>query len=46
MTRQAGERTRVKLRFNSVYYPRTVEALYKRVWDAVDKQVFLDRSTG
>jgi hypothetical protein len=46
MARQSGEQTRVKLRFNNVYYPRTVEELYKRVWDAVDKQIFLDRTIG
>ena len=45
MTRQAEERTKVKLRFDNVYYPRTVQELYKRVWDAVDKQIFLDRAT-
>lgn len=46
MTRQGNEQTKVKLRFNNVYYPRTVEELYKRVWDAVDKQIFLDRTVG
>jgi hypothetical protein len=46
MTKQGSEQTRVKLRFNNVYYPRTVEELYKRVWDAVDKQIFLDRTVG
>jgi hypothetical protein len=44
MVRQGPDRTKVKLRFDNVYYPRTVEELYKRVWDAVDKQIFLDRS--
>jgi hypothetical protein len=46
MARQGGEQTKVKLRFNNVYYPRTIEELYKRVWDAMDKQIFLDRSLG
>ncbi len=46
MSRQGGEQTKVKLRFNNVYYPRTIEELYKRVWDAVDKQIFLDRTVG
>ena len=45
MTHQTEERTKVKLRFDNVYYPRTVEELYKRVWDAVDKQICLDRAT-
>jgi hypothetical protein len=42
---QGGGAHKVKLRFDNVYYPRTVEELYKRVWDAVDKQIFLDRAT-
>lgn len=46
MTKQGAERTKVKLRFNNVYYPRTIEELYKRVWDAVDKQIFLDKTIG
>ncbi len=46
MTRQGDQQTKVKLRFNNVYYPRTVEELYRRVWDAVDKQIFLDRTVG
>jgi hypothetical protein len=46
MSRQGDGQTKVKVRFNSVYYPRTIEELYKRVWDAVDKQIFLDRTVG
>jgi len=46
MARQASGQTKVKLRFNNVYYPRTVEELYKRVWEAVDKQIFLDKTVG
>jgi hypothetical protein len=46
MSKQGVGQTKVKLRFDSVYYPRTVEELYKRVWDAVDKQIFLDKSIG
>jgi hypothetical protein len=45
MIRQSSDRTKVKLRFDNVFYPRTVEELYKRVWDGVDKQIFLDRAT-
>jgi hypothetical protein len=45
MIRQSSDKTKVKLRFDNVFYPRTVEELYKHVWDAVDKQIFLDRST-
>jgi hypothetical protein len=46
MSKHGPDQTRVKLRFDNVFYPRTVEELYKRVWDAVDKQIFLDRSIG
>jgi hypothetical protein len=46
MTKQGAERTKVKLRLNNVYYPRTIEEPYKRVWDAVDKQIFLDKTIG
>jgi len=35
-------RTRVKLRFSDVYYPSEVETYYKLIWQAVDKQIFVD----
>jgi len=44
MVRQGPEQTKVKLRFDNVYYPHKVEELYKIVWATVDKQMFLDRS--
>lgn len=37
-------KTRVKLRFADVAYPPEVETYYKLVWQAVDKQIFVDRS--
>jgi len=46
ITRQGPDQTKVKLRFNNVYYPPEIDALYKRVWEAVDKQIFLDKSLG
>jgi len=46
MIRQGAAQTKVKLRFNNIYYPPAVEELYKRVWDAVDKQIFLDKTLG
>jgi len=46
MSKLSADQTRVKVRFDHVYYPRTVEELYKLVWDAVDKQIFLDKSIG
>jgi hypothetical protein len=44
MVRQTPTQTKVKLRFDNVYYPQTVQELYRVVWIAVDKQMFLDRS--
>jgi hypothetical protein len=46
MSKLTADQTRVKVRFDHVYYPRTVEELYKLVWDAIDKQIFLDKSIG
>jgi len=46
MTRVGPDQTRVKIRFDNVYSPLTIQELYKRVWDALDKQIFLDKSVG
>lgn len=43
MVQQGPKQTKVKLRFDNVFYPRTVDELYKTVWTAVDKQMFLDK---
>ncbi len=43
MVRQGPELTKVKLRFDNVYYPGLVDEYYKIVWRAVDKQMFLDK---
>jgi hypothetical protein len=43
MVKQGPERTKVKLRFDGVYYPALVDEYYRIVWQAVDKQMFLDR---
>ncbi len=43
MVKQGPQATKVKLRFDNVYYPGMVEEYYKIVWAAVDKQMFLDR---
>jgi hypothetical protein len=42
LTRQGPRQTKVKLRFDNVYYPELVNEYYKTVWAAVDKQMFLD----
>jgi hypothetical protein len=44
LVRQGPTQTKVKLRFDNVYYPALVAEYYKAVWTAVDKQMFLDQS--
>jgi hypothetical protein len=44
LVRQADKQTKVKLRFDKVYYPRQVQEYYRIVWAAVDKQIFLDQA--
>jgi hypothetical protein len=44
MVPQGPNQTKVKLRFDNVFYPRKVDELYKSVWTAVDKQMFLDKA--
>jgi hypothetical protein len=43
MVKQGPELTKVKLRFDNVYYPVLVEQYYAIVWRAVDKQMFMDK---
>ena len=43
IVRQTPTQTKVKIRFDNVYYPRMVEEYYKVVWATVDKQIFLDK---
>lgn len=42
VTKSGEEETIVKLRFTNVYYPQEVERYYEMVWEAVDKQLFVD----
>jgi hypothetical protein len=44
LLRQGERQTKVKLRFDSVYYPKQMLEYYRIVWAAVDKQIFLDQS--
>lgn len=44
LVRQGTTQTKVKLRFDKVYYPQQVQEYYRVVWAAVDKQIFLDQS--
>ena len=43
MVKQNPTLTKVKLRFDNVYYPALIDEYYKVVWQAVDKQMFLDK---
>lgn len=42
LLRQGPKDTKVKLRFDNIYYPELVAEYYKVIWAAVDKQMFLD----
>jgi hypothetical protein len=44
LVRQGERQTKVKLRFDNVYYPRQVQEYYRMVWAAVDRQIFLDQA--
>jgi hypothetical protein len=44
LVRQGAKQTRVKLRFDNVFYPALVNEYYQTVWAAVDKQMFLDQA--
>ena len=44
LVRQGEKQTKVKLRFDKVYYPSQVQEFYRMVWAAVDKQIFLDQA--
>jgi len=44
LVKQGPNQTKVKIRFSNVSYPGEVSELYKQVWPAIDKQIFLDRN--
>ena len=44
LVKQSPTQTKVKIRFSNVDYPAEVQELYKTVWPAVDKQIFLDKN--
>jgi len=44
LVKMGDNQTKVKLRFADVYFPGEVEAYYKLVWRAVDKQIFVDQN--
>jgi len=45
LVKQSDKQTKVKLRFNGVYYPPMVEDSYKAIWPGLDKQIFMDKGT-
>ncbi len=45
LVKQSEKQTKVKLRLNGIYYPRTLEESYKALWPALDKQIFMDKGT-
>ena len=44
LVKQSEKQTKVKLRFNGVYYPKKLEEHYKVVWPKLDKQIFIDNA--
>lgn len=43
LVNQSENQTKVKLRFNGIYYPKKLEECYKIVWPKLDKQIFIDK---
>ena len=44
LVKMGDGKTKVKLRFSDVYYPGEEESYYKLIWQAVDKQIFVDKT--
>lgn len=44
LVKQSPTQTKVKIRFSNINYPPELIELYKSVWPAVDKQIFLDKN--
>lgn len=44
LVKQSPTQTKVKIRFSNINYPPELIELYKTVWPAVDKQIFLDKN--
>lgn len=44
LVKMGDNQTKVKLRFSDVNYPPEMDAYYKLVWQAVDKQIFVDKN--
>ena len=44
LVKMGESQTKVKLHFSGVLYPPELEAYYKMIWRAVDKQIFVDKN--
>ena len=44
IAKQSPTQTRVKLRFDNVYFPKSAQEYYRVVWVGVDRQMFLDKA--
>ncbi|HOV33660.1 MAG TPA: hypothetical protein PLX23_09890 [Candidatus Hydrogenedens sp.] len=44
LTKLGPSQTKMKILFNGVYYPNILEECYKVIWQAIDKQIFLDKN--
>ena len=44
IAKQSPTQTKVKLRFDNVYFPKSAQEYYRVVWVGVDKQMFLDKA--
>ena len=43
LVEQSENQTKVKLRFNGIYFPKKLQECYKIVWPKLNKQVFIDK---
>jgi hypothetical protein len=44
IAKQSATQTKVKLRFDNVFFPKMAQEFYRVVWIGVDRQMFLDKA--
>ena len=44
VVKQSEAQVKVKIRFANLHQPKYVEEAYKKIWPAIDKQIFLDKN--
>jgi hypothetical protein len=44
VVKQSPTQVKVKIRFANLHQPKYVEEGYKKIWPAIDKQIFLDKN--